>query len=102
MREIRPYGSVRGVRRKPYPYRDTLQPLRSSVVFDLGGTAPDGSLQTQASRPRGTACDVGSAYFLSAFRMNHPPTPKIMGTSAPMNHFLCSSAIAKNAKPISR
>ncbi len=22
MREIRPYGSVRGVRRKPYPYRD--------------------------------------------------------------------------------
>jgi hypothetical protein len=23
MREIRPSGSVRGVRRKPYPYRDT-------------------------------------------------------------------------------
>ena len=23
MREIRPYGSVRGVRRKPYPYRDS-------------------------------------------------------------------------------
>ena len=26
MREIRPYGSVRGVRRKPYPYRDTPTP----------------------------------------------------------------------------
>ncbi len=31
MREIRPSGSVRGVRRKPYPYRDSLQPLRSSA-----------------------------------------------------------------------
>ena len=26
MREIRPYGSVRGVRRKPYPYRDIPPP----------------------------------------------------------------------------
>jgi hypothetical protein len=26
MRETRPSGSVRGVRRKPYPYRDTLTP----------------------------------------------------------------------------
>jgi hypothetical protein len=31
MREIRSYGSARGVRSNPYPYRDTLQPLRSSV-----------------------------------------------------------------------
>ncbi len=33
MREIRPYGSVRGVRRKPYPYRDTLLPVQSTVLF---------------------------------------------------------------------
>lgn len=26
MREIRPYGCVRGVRRNPYPYRDTPPP----------------------------------------------------------------------------
>ncbi len=26
MREIRPYGSARGVRSNPYPYRDTLTP----------------------------------------------------------------------------
>jgi len=26
MREIRPYGSARGVRRNPYPYRDTPPP----------------------------------------------------------------------------
>jgi len=26
MREIRPYGSVRGVRSDPYPYRDNLLP----------------------------------------------------------------------------
>jgi len=31
MREIRTYGSVRGVRSNPHPYRDTLQPLRSSA-----------------------------------------------------------------------
>jgi hypothetical protein len=28
MREIRPSGSVRGVRRKPYPYRDNIHPLQ--------------------------------------------------------------------------
>ena len=33
MREIRLSGSVRGVRRNPYPYRDTLQPLRSSAAL---------------------------------------------------------------------
>jgi hypothetical protein len=32
MREIRPYGSVRGVRRKPYPYRDNILPVRSTAV----------------------------------------------------------------------
>jgi hypothetical protein len=33
MREIRPYGSVRGVRRKPYPYRDIIliHPVRSTA-----------------------------------------------------------------------
>jgi hypothetical protein len=33
MREIRPYGSVRGVRRKPYPYRDIPLPMRSMALF---------------------------------------------------------------------
>jgi hypothetical protein len=32
MREIRPYGSVRGVRRKPYPYRDTPHPVQSTAL----------------------------------------------------------------------
>ena len=37
MREIRPSGSVRGVRRKPYPYRDSPQPdAVGSVVFREG------------------------------------------------------------------
>ncbi len=31
MREIRSSGAVRGVRRKPYPYRDIVHPLRSSA-----------------------------------------------------------------------
>ena len=35
MREIRPYGSVRGVRRNPYPYRDTFLPMRSMAGFDF-------------------------------------------------------------------
>jgi hypothetical protein len=29
MREIRLSGSVRGVRRNPYPYRDNIHPMRS-------------------------------------------------------------------------
>ena len=33
MREIRPSGSVRGVRRKPYPYRDPILPVQSTVNF---------------------------------------------------------------------
>lgn len=32
MREIRLSGSVRGVRSNPYPYRDNLLPVRSTVV----------------------------------------------------------------------
>jgi len=36
MREIRPYGSVRGVRRKPYPYRDTTPAdAEGSAVFGM-------------------------------------------------------------------
>jgi hypothetical protein len=39
MREIRLSGSVRGVRRNPYPYRDPLFPMRSSAGFGmLAGT----------------------------------------------------------------
>ncbi len=38
MREIRPYGSVRGVRRKPYPYRDTTPAdAEGSAVFEDAG-----------------------------------------------------------------
>jgi len=33
MREIRQSGSVRGVRRKPYPYRDPVIPVQSTVLF---------------------------------------------------------------------
>ena len=35
MREIRPSGSVRGVRSNPYPYRDTFLPVRSMAGFDF-------------------------------------------------------------------
>ena len=49
MREIRPYGSVRGVRRKPYPYRDMLNPMRSSVLFVPGST--EARMTTDAARP---------------------------------------------------
>ena len=31
MREIRQSGSVRGVRLKPYPYRDPILPVQSTV-----------------------------------------------------------------------
>jgi len=32
MREIRLSGSVRGVRSKPYPYRDSVPPAQSAVL----------------------------------------------------------------------
>jgi hypothetical protein len=42
MREIRPSGSVRGVRRKPYPYRDTLLPdAEGSVSSTRSKAAPE-------------------------------------------------------------
>lgn len=41
MREIRPYGSVRGVRRKPYPYRDILNPVQRTVAFYPAGGVED-------------------------------------------------------------
>ena len=45
MREIRQSGSVRGVRREPYPYRDHLQPLQSSACLKFavlkGELSPD-------------------------------------------------------------
>ena len=41
MREIRLSGSVRGVRRNPYPYRDSLYPLQSSVPFVFSYTEAD-------------------------------------------------------------
>jgi len=38
MREIRPYGSVRGVRRKPYPYRDKHPSGAEQRGFYAAGT----------------------------------------------------------------
>jgi hypothetical protein len=33
VRKIRSSGSVRGVRRNPYPYRDPVIPVQSTVAF---------------------------------------------------------------------
>jgi hypothetical protein len=52
MREIRPYGSVRGVRRKPYPYRDNILPVRSTAV-----PLPRNEMEDQAL----FACDTEAA-----------------------------------------
>jgi len=69
MREIRPYGSVRGVRRKPYPYRDLLQPMRSSVLFLPVATAPDGSPRRSKDASEETDLSEGR----SALTLNPPP-----------------------------
>jgi len=63
MREIRQSGSVRGVRRKPYPYRDPILPVQSTVplagpVEDAEGgywrkqAAPEGGLRL-GDKPKG-------------------------------------------------
>ncbi len=41
MREIRPSGSVRGVRSDPYPYRDHVNPMRSMALFNDAGRSGD-------------------------------------------------------------
>jgi hypothetical protein len=43
MREIRPYGSARGVRSNPYPYRD----IPPSAAQQRAGPAPRTRFQTQ-------------------------------------------------------
>jgi len=46
MREIRQSGSVRGVRRKPYPYRDPPLPMRSMDGFLDAGSDKNGRRNT--------------------------------------------------------
>ena len=48
MREIRPYGSARGVRRKPYPYRDAPPSAAPAARF-LGMLDWHGSPVMQSS-----------------------------------------------------
>ncbi len=63
MREIRQSGSVRGVRRKPYPYRDPTIPVQSTVPFRWLPEDAGWKPQTQASRPEGrlaVGCNGGS------------------------------------------
>ena len=54
MREIRLSGSVRGVRRKPYPYRDRPKSdAVGSVALRQTSHERRTELQTPASRPKG-------------------------------------------------
>jgi hypothetical protein len=63
MREIRPSGSVRGVRRNPYPYRDTPKTAAVGSVARRW-IAPLLFTGANASKPpRRTAC-AGSLMWL--------------------------------------
>jgi hypothetical protein len=63
MREIRPSGSVRGVRRKPYPYRDVLLPLRSSAGASRG---VDGAALWRRYGTKGAGSNLASPESTSA------------------------------------
>jgi hypothetical protein len=54
MREIRPSGSVRGVRRKPYPYRDTLTPDAVGGALLTFSTSRPVTRQTDPAKHPGT------------------------------------------------
>jgi len=73
------------------------QPMRSMALFDPGpnGRPEDGPRRSKAV-PEGTAHATSPIYFLSAFRMNHPPTPKSMAANAPANQLPCSTAMEMN------
>ena len=77
MREIRPYGSVRGVRSNPYPYRDPITPdAVGGAGFDLRPfphhippqPAPNRLPGAPMHRPRATLRGSDSPHFRAANR----------------------------------
>jgi hypothetical protein len=89
MREIRPSGSVRGVRRKPYPYRDNPQP-------DAEGSAGLGMLKpTHHSAFRRPILRIPRGQFVLAVNRSNPSlkwrinTPAIGGRSAASVNPVC-------------
>ena len=55
MREIRQSGSVRGVRRKPYPYRDHPLPMRKhGALPTLPRTLPEATEASPADARHGS------------------------------------------------
>jgi hypothetical protein len=55
MREIRSYGSARGVRSNPYPYRDTLTPDAEGSALLI---SPRQGISGRAGRPNPTPSDL--------------------------------------------
>jgi len=69
MREIRQSGSVRGVRRKPYPYRDEVHPTQSGVLLGRIAQQRCSNWRRQQGRPGKAGC-VCSSYG-SGSRTSH-------------------------------
>jgi hypothetical protein len=62
MREIRPSGSVRGVRRKPYPYRDPVLPVQSTAALPtLPRTPPEATEPRPANARHGSTLTPATA-----------------------------------------
>jgi hypothetical protein len=84
MREIRSYGSVRGVRSNPYPYRDTPPP---DAVGGALLTFPRYRTVTRESDTRQTVPARLTPLSLIASRVAaHPPSRTIETKLGPLDH----------------
>jgi hypothetical protein len=76
MREIRPSGSVRGVRSNPYPYRDTPPPDAAGsalLIFTVSSTLIPG--QNTPPSPLDAPSNVHIATLLDRESTAQSPTP---------------------------
>jgi hypothetical protein len=79
MRETRSYGSARGVRSNPYPYRDKILPVRSTVL-----APPQNRTWNHAFTARTEGVDSSPAmsffgYTISVHKLMQNPRPIMFG-----------------------
>jgi hypothetical protein len=108
MREIRLYGSVRGVRRNPYPYRDTPPPdavgsadLGTLILTRYSGMLDLISATIKVQLAKQSVTDRGHASLFSILRT----VPRVPSTSihSPLSNWLRIEGIFATAgSPYSR
>jgi hypothetical protein len=79
MREIRSYGSVRGVRSNPYPYRDIPHPGAEGTALLLAGQRP--TTRPLGRVPSGCRCEASRHHSSPYSRVSASQAMRISGSS---------------------